>query len=337
MNSNVAVDFVIPLFNEGSAVRDFHRELTEAIAGLPYVFGFLYVNDGSTDETGEVLDSLSVVDTRVHQIRLSRNFGHQAALAAGLEASDADALIMMDGDGEHPPRLAVEMLRRFEEGYDIIQARRLDKARSGFLLKTLASRSFYWLINRMGETKIAEGSADFRLLSKQAANALRQLPESHRFYRGMVQWIGYRSMVLPYAPANRIGGRSKYSLRKMLRLAADGIFSFSLVPLRIGLFLGVLFLLLGGGEMIYVLSFVLRGEASNLVPGWSSLMLMLTISSGISMLLTGILGIYVGMIFQEVKRRPVYLVKNEERSFKRIHSLEAAQQRLTIAASSHDQ
>jgi len=303
------VDFLIPVFNEGPSLHGFHVRLTQATAGLPYSFRFLYINDGSRDNSNEVLAELSAADARVKAINLTRNFGHQAALSAGLDVCNADAVVMMDGDGEHPPSLVPEMLRLFESGYDIVHTQRLDRGRGGFFLKKLTSRGFYWTINRLGETRIAEGSADFRLLSQDAVNALRRLPEYHRFYRGMVQWIGFSSVVIPFVPEERIAGKSKYSLRKMLRLAADGMFSFSLAPLRLGLLIGGVFLLLTGAEIAYVLSFWLRGAKSSLVPGWSSLIMVITVSSGISMLLTGILGIYVGMIFQEVKRRPIYLVK----------------------------
>jgi glycosyltransferase involved in cell wall biosynthesis len=318
MTSPHTVDIVVPVFNEGDALHGFHARLTEATSGLPHAFRFLYVNDGSGDDTKAVLAQLSAADSRVRAVHLSRNFGHQAALSAGLDACDADAVIMMDGDGEHPPTLIAKMLGLFDSGYDIVQTQRADRGREGFLLKNLTSRGFYWAINRLGENQIVQGSADFRLMSREAVNALRQLPEYHRFFRGMVQWIGFSTVILPYVPEARIAGKSKYSLRKMLRLAGDGMFSFSLAPLRLGLLIGAMFLLLAGAELIYVLSFWIRGSTSSLVPGWSSLIVMITVSSGISMLLIGILGIYVGMIFQEVKRRPVYLIKgwnpNVERS-----------------------
>jgi glycosyltransferase involved in cell wall biosynthesis len=309
MTSYRTVDFLIPVFNEGASLHGFHARLIDAIAGLPYSFRFLYINDGSADDSKEVLAGLSTADARVHAINLTRNFGHQSALSAGLDMCDADAVVMMDGDGEHPASLVPEMLRQFEAGYDIVHTQRLDAGRGGFFLKKLTSRGFYWTINRLGETRIAEGSADFRLMSRDAVKALRQLPEYHRFYRGMVQWIGFASVVLPFVPEKRIAGKSKYSLRKMLHLAADGMFSFSLAPLRLGLLLGGIFLLLAGAEIAYVLSFWFRGNTARLVPGWSSLIVVITVSSGFSMFLTGILGIYVGMIFQEVKRRPLYLVK----------------------------
>ena len=314
MTSPRTVDVVVPIFNEGESLLGFHDRLTKAIAGLPYSFRFLYVNDGSSDDTSEVLAKLSTADARIRPIDLSRNFGHQAALSAGLDASAADAVITIDGDGEHPPSLIPEMLRLFESGYDIVQTQRDDRGRGGFFLKNATSRGFYWAINRLGDTRIAQGAADFRLMSREAVNALRQLPEYHRFYRGMVQWIGFSTVILPYTPEERIAGQSKYSLRKMLRLARDGMFSFSLAPLRLGLLIGAVFLLLAAAELIYVLSFWFRGDTSSLVPGWSSLIVVLTISSGISMFLIGILGIYVGMIFQEVKRRPVYLVKGRNRN-----------------------
>lgn len=305
------IDFVIPVYNEAQGIGAFHRSLLEAVLPLPHTFRFLYVNDGSTDDTAAVLANLAREDGRVQPIELSRNFGHQAALSAGLDAADGDAVVMMDGDGEHPARLAAEMIRLYECGYDVVQTQRLDRGRPGFFFKRLTAAAFYWLINRLGETRIVDGAADFRLLSRDAVGALRQLQEYHRFYRGMVQWIGYRTVILPYTPGPRLAGKPKYSLRKMLRLAGDGMFSFSLAPLRLALVLGFLFLILAAAEIAYVLSFWIRGAHKLLVPGWSSLMLVLTLSSGISMILQGILGFYVGMIFQEVKRRPVYLVRSE--------------------------
>lgn len=307
------IDIIIPVFNEGPALERFHAALVQVLAGLrQHAFRFIYVNDGSSDDSNKVLGRIFESDPRVTEIELSRNFGHQAAISAGLDAFDADAVIMMDGDGEHPPKLVPEMIQLYEAGYDIVQTQRIDSERKGFFFKRATGFLFYRLISRLGETNVIEGAADFRLLSRDAADALRRLPEYHRFYRGMVQWIGFRSVILPYTPATRIEGQSKYSLRKMLRLAAHGMFSFSLAPLRLGFIIGAAFIFLAFAESIYVLSFWVRNETSHLVPGWSSLMLVLTISSGTSMLLIGILGIYIGMIFAEVKRRPVYLVRQPQ-------------------------
>jgi dolichol-phosphate mannosyltransferase len=217
---------------------------------------------------------------------------------------------MMDGDGQHPPSLVPEMLRLYEGGCDVVQAQRQNEANHGGFFKRFTSRSFYRLLGAIGEVDLVEGASDFRLLSRRAVEALRQLPEYHRFLRGMSVWIGFTSAVLPYRAPDRIGGDSKYSFRKMVRLAGDGIFSFSLVPLRIGLFLGLAFILAAALELVYIGSVWVGGHRDQLVPGWPSLILILTVSSAINMILLGILGVYVGNIFREVKRRPIYLIQS---------------------------
>jgi dolichol-phosphate mannosyltransferase len=240
---------------------------------------------------------------------LSRNFGHQAALSAGIDAASGDILVTLDGDGQHPPSLIPEMLRLQNAGYDIVQAQRIDDTRSAPFLKRFTSRLFYGLASFIGEVNLAPGTSDFRLLSRRAVDALKRLPEYHRFFRGMVVWIGFPSVMLPYKPGQRLAGKPKYSLKRMLRLASDGFFSFSLVPLWIGILLGIVFVALASFELVYTSYVWLGGHREQIVPGWTSLVLILTISSAITMILQGILGIYIGMIFKEVKRRPVYLVK----------------------------
>ena len=307
------IEFVVPLFNEGESLLRFHSQLLETPLPAEYTRRFIYVNDGSADDTQRVLQELAAAQNDVQVIELSRNFGHQAALSAGLDAATGDIVISLDGDGQHPPSLIPEMLKLHNSGCDVVQARRLDRKTSTGFLKRLSSRAFYWLLSTLGEVEIAEGSSDFRLLSRRALDALRQMPEYHRFFRGMVVWMGFPTAVIPYNPALRIEGESKYTYRKMLRLAADGLFSFSLVPLRIGLLLGLGFILAATFEVIYVSYFWLSGHREHLVPGWSSLILILTVSSAINMILIGVLGVYVGMIFREVKRRPVYLVRSRIR------------------------
>jgi dolichol-phosphate mannosyltransferase len=306
-----AIDFIIPLFNEREGLLRFHSQL-RGITLLPeYVPRYIYVNDGSTDGTQEILEELALQHANVTVIELSRNFGQQAALSAGLDAATGDVVILMDGDGQHPPELVPDMLKLHVGGCDIVQARRIDRKESAGVLKRLSSRYFYRLLAIVGEVEIAEGSSDFRLLSRRAVDALRSLPEYHRFIRGMVAWIGFPSAVLPYEPAARIEGESKYSFRKMIQLAGDGLFSFSLVPLRIGLMLGAGFILAAFAEIAYVATLFLTDRRDRLVPGWSSLIVILTVSSALNMILIGILGIYVGMIFREVKRRPIYLVRSK--------------------------
>jgi dolichol-phosphate mannosyltransferase len=305
------IDLVIPVFNEAGVVEQTYASISKIIDPLPYQFTMYYVDDGSQDNSVECLAALAEKDKRIVLLQLARNFGHQAALTAGLDTSTGDFVITMDADGQHPPEMIPQMIQLFEQGYDIIQAQRIEEAQS-VSFKQITSSGFYALINRISGTRILPGAADFRGMSRQAVEALKSMPEYHRFLRGMISWIGYRSVILPYHEPGRVGGKSKYSLGKMFRLAMDAIFSFSLMPLYIGLSAGGLFFCLAALEMIYVLSFWVTGRTSNLAPGWSSLMFVILIVSGMIMVLLGFIGVYVGYIFQEVKRRPVYLLKKRK-------------------------
>lgn len=309
--SEISVDLVIPVFNEAGVIEQTYAAVREAIRPLPYPFHIFFVDDGSTDRTAGSLAALARQDPCITVLTLARNFGHQAALSAGLDASRGDFVITMDGDGQHPPHMIPQMIELYEQGYDIVQAQRIEEQGS-FSLKQATSAGFYTLINRISGTQMTPGAADFRGISRQVVEALKSMPEYHRFLRGMIAWVGYRSAILPYQETERFAGTSKYSPAKMLRLAMDALFSFSLVPLYIGLSAGGIFFCLAALEMIYVLSFWVTGRTSNLAPGWSSLMFVILIVSGMIMVLLGFIGIYVGYIFQEVKRRPVYLLKEDE-------------------------
>jgi dolichol-phosphate mannosyltransferase len=305
-----SVDIVIPVFNEAGVVEHTHAHLRAVLDLLPYDFHFIYVDDGSTDQTVDSLKTLRETDARIRLLLLSRNFGHQAALSAGMENTSSDMVVTMDADGQHPPEMIPQMLDLLCQGYDIIQTQRMDQEQPASF-KKWTSESFYRLINLISGTRILPGAADFRALSRQAVEALKAMPEYHRFLRGMVAWIGYPTVILPYQPVERLAGKSKYSFGKMFRLAMDAIFSFSLVPLYIGLSAGGLLLCLAVAEAAYVLSFWVTGRTSNLAPGWSSLMFVILIVGGVLMVLLGFIGVYIGYIFQEVKRRPIYLIKGD--------------------------
>jgi dolichol-phosphate mannosyltransferase len=257
------------------------------IRKLPYAFHIYFIDDGSTDRTVDSLTGLAKQEEDITVLRLARNFGHQAALTAGLDASCGDFVISMDADGQHPPEMIPEMIQLFEQGYDIVQAQRIEQER-GVSFKQITSTGFYSLINRISGTHIEPGAADFRGMSRQTVDALKSMPEYHRFLRGMIAWMGYRSVILPYHETKRTAGMSKYSFGKMFRLAMDAIFSFSLMPLYIGMTLGGILLCLAAIQI------------SMLVIG------------GMVMILLGFIGVYVGYIFQEVKRRPVYLLKKDD-------------------------
>jgi glycosyltransferase involved in cell wall biosynthesis len=300
---------VVPVYNEQLGLEQFHHRLVEVLADIQCRFRIYYIDDGSSDKTSELLRRLCAEDIQVTTVELSRNFGHQAALTAGMDIAEGDVLITLDGDGQHPPEMIPEMLDLYKTGYDIVITHRRDTDGGG-IFKRWTSRGFYSLINWIGDTHVSPGSSDFRLLSRAALEALRQMPEYHRFLRGMVSWLGFRSVILPYMPGDRLAGKSKYSLRKMLGLASDAIFSFSLVPVRLALGLGVIFFALSFLEVCYVLSFWVQGLQSQLAPGWSSLMFVILFVGGVIMVSLGLMGIYIGYIFQEVKRRPVYVIRS---------------------------
>ena len=302
------VDIVIPVYNEEKVVAGFHRQLCQAIDCLPYAFTLFYVNDGSHDQTQALLEGFAAADERVVVIEFSRNFGHQAALTAGLDQAKGDYVITMDSDGQHPPEMLAPMLDLARSGYDVVLTQRVEE--EGIpAFKRWTSAQFYRLLNRISDTSVTPGSADFRLLSRPVVEAMRSMREYHRFLRGMVAWSGFRTVILPFKPPLRMAGESKYSFKKMLQLSMDAIFSFSLFPLYVAISVGVGFLFLALVEMIYVLSFWISGNTGRLAPGWSSLMFMLLLVGGSLMVFLGFLGIYVGYIFQEVKRRPIYIVR----------------------------
>jgi dolichol-phosphate mannosyltransferase len=306
------IDLVIPVYNEAGVVEQTYAEICQVIDCLPHAFTIYYIDDGSEDSTVNSLNALADQDKRIVVLEFARNFGHQAALTAGLDAANEDFVISLDADGQHPPALITQMVALFSQGYDIVQAQRIE-ADQGFSFKQLTSSGFYRLINAISGTRMQPGAADFRGLSRQAVDALKAMPEYHRFLRGMISWMGFRSVILPYHETRRVAGRSKYSFGKMFRLAMDAIFSFSLMPLYLGMTLGGILLCLAAGQIIYVLSFWLTGRSSELEPGWSSLMSVMLVIGGMLMILVGFIGVYVGYIFQEVKRRPIYLLKKREK------------------------
>lgn len=304
----ICVGVVVPVYNEADAIEQFHGLLRAAIDPMPERFLIYYVNDGSTDGTADKLNQLSASDPRVRVLTLVRNFGHQAALTAGLDAAEGNVVVSMDGDGQHPPALIPKLLALYRAGYEIVQTQRLDDERTG-LFKRLTSNSFYWLIQKMSSTPIQPGTADFRLMSREAVDGLKTMREYHRFLRGMVPWMGFNTVILPFNPPDRLAGKSKYSLKKMSKLAEDAIFSFSLLPVRIALVSGILFFVVALFEVVNVLIINIQGKQYMLVPGWSSLMFMSLINSGLVLVNIGIVGTYIAFILQEVKKRPIYILK----------------------------
>ena len=305
------LDIVIPVFNEDGGLSAFHASLLEVLLDLPYACRVIYVDDGSTDRTAQVIAALPTGGLGLECVQLSRNFGHQAALTAGLDRAEAEAVITMDGDGEHPPTAIPEMLALHGAGCDIVLAvRRTSGEASAF--KRLTRGLFYRALSLLSDTEVIPGAADFRLLSARAVRALRSMGDYRRCLRGIVAWIGFNTAILHYDTGTRIAGSSKYSLRKMARLGMEALFSFSLVPVYLGLLAGVLFLLMACAEAAWVASAWLTRGGEGLVPGWSSLMFVLLVMGGVLVLTISTVGVYVGLIYQQVKQRPVYVIRDEK-------------------------
>ena len=228
------ISFVVPVFNEEENIHEFHRRLTQVMAPLPYDYEILFIDDGSRDRTSLLIRELAEKDPHVQGYVFARNFGHQLALTCGLDQSTGDAVISMDGDLQHPPEMVPDLLKKWEEGYEIVQTVR-KSTEDATWFKSITSRLYYKLINSMSEVRITPGGSDFRLMDRKAVDALNRFRERARFIRGMVNNLGFRYTTLEFVAPPRFAGHSKFSLRKMLRFALDGITAFSRVPLRLAL------------------------------------------------------------------------------------------------------
>jgi dolichol-phosphate mannosyltransferase len=301
------VSVVVPAYNESESLPELLARLSRVAAGEPgYGFEFLFVDDGSSDDSLETLRGLRASDERVRYLSLSRNFGHQAALSAGLDHATGDAVVFLDADLQHPPEVIPRLLREWEQGAQVVNTvRERDPELS--LLKRATSAGFYRIINLLADVHIQPDGADFRLLDRQAAEGLRQVRERSRFIRGLVQWIGYRQVVVQYRPDRRFAGQTKFSLSKMLKLAFNGIFSFTTIPLQLSTALGLTSAVSAFAYGLYALyaKFISRTA----IPGWTSLLLVVLIMGGVQLITLGILGSYIARIYDETRGRPIYLVK----------------------------
>lgn len=307
--SNTVICFVIPCFNEEGMVGRFYRCLKDEVERLENLDQrILFVDDGSTDATLAELNHLAERDDTVDVLSLSRNFGHQIALSAGLDYAFGDAVLMMDCDMQHPPHLVARMVEQWQKGSDIVSAIRLH-TEGASLFKRMSSQAFYWIINRLSDTRIAPGVADFCLLSKPAYLALRAMPERHRFLRGMVAWIGFTRSYVSFEAPPRAIGRSKYTSLKMLGLALDALFSFTTAPIKLATRIGFTVVMLGAAYLAYILGrYVFIGD---LVPGWGSLICTLMLLGGTQLVFVGLIGEYIARVFEEAKGRPLYVLKQK--------------------------
>jgi glycosyltransferase involved in cell wall biosynthesis len=303
------VSIVVPFHNEAGGVEMFFQEVLSTLKGIPdYTFEIICIDDGSSDTTLAELLAVVERDARLRVLELSRNFGKEAALTAGLDAARGEAVISIDADLQDPPELIGRLLEEWSRGADVVLARRTDRSRDSFLKRTSAEL-FYRLHNRVSSVKIPENVGDFRLLNRAAVDALKALPERQRFMKGLFAWIGFRTATVDYARGRRAAGESKFSGWRLWNFALEGITSFSTVPLRIWTYIGAL-----GASLtfLYALFIILRVLILGIdVPGYASLLVAILFLGSLQLLSVGLLGEYIGRVYLETKQRPVYVVRRE--------------------------
>ena len=295
---------VIPVYEEEALLGQLYERLAAVLDGLDGPAEMIFVVDGGEDRSFEIVKELRGRDERVKGIRFSRNFGHQYALTAGLDRAQGEAVIMMDGDLQHPPELIPTLVEKWRAGAQIVNTYRASTAGIG-LVKRVTAAVFYGLLNRFGTIRLSANAADFRLIDRKVADSFGGIREQARFLRGLFAWVGFRQAVVPYAAAERPAGRAKYSARKMGRLALDGMTSFSVAPLRLATVLGSVVLFLGLAYAVYALVVKLAGRAA---PGWTSLIIVVLILGGVQLVTLGLIGEYIAKMYLEAKRRPLYIV-----------------------------
>ncbi len=302
-----SISIVVPVYNEEGNIKVLYDALVENLAVLDVPeYEILFVSDGSTDQSESILGELARQDKHVKGLFFSRNHGHQFALKAGLDHSSGDVVISMDADLQHPPELIKELYVRWQEGYDVVQTIRKDTEGAGIFKKATAS-VFYKIMNWLSDVDVKSGAADFRLLDKKVVETLRQIRESSLFMRGLIPYLGYSTCYFEFSAPERFAGTSKYTLRKMIRFAVDGILGFSVKPLRIAAVLGLVMSFFAVLSLLYVLVsvFVLH----NTVHGWASAVSIVALLGGIQLVSLGVIGEYVGRAFMELKGRPQYIIR----------------------------
>ncbi|GEO05753.1 putative glycosyltransferase YkcC [Adhaeribacter aerolatus] len=301
------ISVIIPVYNEASNILPLHSRLHEVLATLTNNYEIIFVNDGSTDRSLSLIRELAQKDFQVKYIDFSRNFGHQVAVSAGIDKARGKALVIMDSDLQDPPELITALYARWQEGYEVVYTKR--RARNGeSTAKKLTARYFYRLLARITHISIPLDAGDFRIISRKVAEALKQMPEKHKFIRGQISWIGFSQTYLEYDRPERAGGESNYTYRKMIRLALDAITSFSNLPLKIATVSG--FLVSGIAFLLMLYTLYSRFVIKDYVPGWSSLMLSVLFLGGVQLISIGIIGEYISRLSDNVRNRPLYIIND---------------------------
>lgn len=306
MEPQKKISVIIPCFNEQESLEAFNNALIDALP-QKYQYEIIYVNDGSNDQTYQVILKLAEGNPNIKYISLSRNFGHQNALKAGYDYASGDCAISLDADLQHPPEVIPTLISKWEEGFEIINTLRRDHQSISFAKKT-SSGLFYKMMNKLSDVTIENGMADFRLVDKKILKQLKLFQENSLFFRGIIPWMGYKQIVVPFIANERFAGTTKYTFKKMVKFATTGITAFSVKPLKLSIYLGVIIAL---GAFIYGLfALYVHLFTNNAITGWTSVIISVLFVGGINLLMLGIIGEYLGKLFIENKRRPNYLISD---------------------------
>jgi glycosyltransferase involved in cell wall biosynthesis len=303
--SQALISIVIPAYNEAAVLAESHRRLTAVIDSMPYAFEIIFVNDGSTDATKEIIHTLHAQNSRVALVNLSRNFGKEVALTAGLDHANGDAVVVIDADLQDPPELIPELVDKWQQGFDVVYATRRKRHGESWLKKMTAAL-FYRLMLRISRIQIPADTGDFRILSRRAAQAVTQFREQHRFMKGLFAWVGFRQTSITYDRDPRHGGETKWNYLQLWNFALEGITSFTVAPLKISAYLGIL---TAAGAFVYGAIIIMKTLIYGAdMPGYPSLMVVILFLGGIQLIAIGIIGEYLGRTFNESKNRPLYFV-----------------------------
>ncbi|GBU06758.1 bactoprenol glucosyl transferase [Bacteroidales bacterium] len=300
------ISIIICCYNEEANIPVIVTNIHQQMQHLPYIYEIIVVNDGSTDKSLAILEDLCKDDKLLFYVNFSRNFGHQNALKAGLDFATGDAIISMDADMQHPPELIPSLIQKWEEGFDVVYTRRKDD-KSLSKRKRKSSALFYRFLNTVSDIELEAGTADFRLLDRQVANIIINIKGQNLFFRGIVSWVGFKQYALDYYPGKRHSGESKYTLKKMVGLAVQGITSFSVKPLYIALYIGFTIALL---SLLFIPYAIFSLYYNQPVSGWTSLIVTIGFLGGLQLFILGIIGLYIGKIFTQTKQYPTYIVKS---------------------------
>ncbi|MED3932180.1 glycosyltransferase family 2 protein [Priestia megaterium] len=308
MSSIVKYSIVVPVYNEEEVIHETYRRLTEVMRSTKEAYELLFVNDGSRDRTAEIIKEYSEQDLAVVLLDFARNFGHQIAITAGMDYARGEAVVVIDADLQDPPELILEMIEKWKQGFDVVYAKRTKRKGETYFKKQTAAM-FYRFLRAMTDIDIPLDTGDFRLLDRKVCNQMNSIQEKNRFVRGLVSWVGFKQIAVEYERDERLAGESKYPLKKMLKLSMDGITSFSYKPLKLASYAGVT---LSGIGFIYLLVVLyLKLFTDSTITGWSSLIVIQLFFSGIILIILGMIGEYIGRIYDETKNRPLYIVREK--------------------------